>query len=97
MLPPRRTRWCSEDCSRAFSRNHFWTNARAARLDYDDHRCVVCGDPEDLQVHHRRPVDRPGGYGAGCQHHQENLETLCLFHHGERHRTGEVQLSLLAV
>lgn len=95
-LPPRASRWCSRSCRHAFRINHVWAEARAHRLLADGERCAVCGDPEDLQVHHDPPVARPGGYGHGCQHHQEKLITLCRAHHMERHREGDVQLSLLA-
>ena len=37
-----------------------------------------------LQVHHRIPV--LGRHGeTGCHHHLDGLETVCLWHHLERH------------
>lgn len=42
-LAGRRTRWCSDSCSGAWSREHSWTDARAAALKRDGHRCVRCG------------------------------------------------------
>lgn len=66
-------------------------------------RCQVCGDSEDLEVHHDPPVKPRGGYGHGCQHHQDRLTVLCVAHHIEAdaaRRSAEkgepVQLSLLA-
>jgi hypothetical protein len=50
-------------------------------------RCAVCGDTEDLEVHHDPPVERSrAGYGHGCQHHQDKLRVLCVAHHAEAHR-----------
>lgn len=42
-LEGRRRRWCSDDCSDAYSRNHAWTSARVAALARDGHRCLRCG------------------------------------------------------
>lgn len=42
-LPKRRRRWCSDDCSNAFSRNHAWSSARLAARARDENRCVRCG------------------------------------------------------
>lgn len=42
-LPKRRRRWCSDDCSNAFSRNHAWSSARLAARARDGARCVRCG------------------------------------------------------
>lgn len=41
-LEGRRRRWCSDECSDAFSRNHAWTSARAAALRRD-RVCQSCG------------------------------------------------------
>lgn len=101
LLPPRRSRWCSDACSRAWAANHVWSIARRAALYRAGERCEVCGDPEDLEVHHDPPVGRRG-YGQGCQHHQANLHVLCLLHHREaeaalRAQPGTVtQLRLVA-
>lgn len=101
--PKGRRRWCSDACSYAWRDNHYWPYARAAALDRDHGVCTTCGDPEDPEVHHLVPVRERGGYGAGCQHHQDNLVTLCHAHHVEadaarrRAAKGEAtQLSLLA-
>lgn len=42
-LSGRQQRWCSEPCSDWYGRNHFWTNARWARLEIDDFTCQRCG------------------------------------------------------
>lgn len=81
-LPGRRRRWCSDLCQASWRANHVWTVAHDAALARDGHRCVICGDPEDLEVHHLVPVGR-AGYGHGCQHHLVNLQTLCHDHHVE--------------
>lgn len=41
-LEGRRRRWCSDDCSNAYSRNHAWTSARAAAIRRDE-VCQTCG------------------------------------------------------
>jgi hypothetical protein len=84
-LPVRHRKWCSDECSRAYSRNHFWSTARPHAVRLADGRCDVCGSDEDIEVHHVRPVSPTGGYGAGCQHHQDNLLVLCALHHVEAH------------
>lgn len=68
----------------AWQENHVWSFARAAALARDEERCTICGDPEDLEVHHDPPVGKRG-YGMGCQHHQDKLHTLCVTHHLEAH------------
>lgn len=42
-LTGRRTRWCSDACSRAVGQNHDWSSARVAALRRDGNRCVRCG------------------------------------------------------
>jgi hypothetical protein len=97
-LVGRQTRWCSRACQLVYPTNHYWTDARAARIKRDGYRCVRCNwadvlgrrGPQGvlftlpldfdrsnwLEVNHRIP--RNGrGYGAGCHHHQDRLETLC--------------------
>ncbi|HVF75505.1 MAG TPA: HNH endonuclease [Acidimicrobiales bacterium] len=87
VLKGRRTRWCSDEHRTAFANNHEWTAARKAAVERDGHACTRC-DAHDrlgpdgmwigvqLQVNHIEP--RCGrGYGNGCHHHLDNLETLC--------------------
>jgi len=80
LLPPRRRRWCAIDCQRAYATNHYWSAARARAVLLADGRCDICGDDEDLQVHHVVPVAPIGG-----AHHQENLQVLCPTHHVAEH------------
>jgi 5-methylcytosine-specific restriction endonuclease McrA len=86
-LVGRQTRWCSDrtwgggsKCARlfheVFERNHDWNDARKAALKRDRNRCVKCGSTDRLEVNHIVP--REGrGYGRGCWHHLDGLETLC--------------------
>lgn len=41
-LDGRRTRWCSDDCSYAYGKNHYWTDAKRAARKRDG-ACVRCG------------------------------------------------------
>jgi len=53
-----------------------WNRQKEKRLETDNHECQCCGQTEDLEVHHIRPVrsfDNPED-----AHYQENLITLCL-------------------
>lgn len=78
-LTGRQRRWCSDHGDQWY-RTHTWTGARGAALKRDEYKCVICGDPLRLEVNHIEP--RKGkGYGNGCWHHPENLETLCHAHH----------------
>ncbi len=101
-LPPLRRRWCSTLCERAWQANHVWTAARLAALARADGRCEVCGDPEDPEVHHDPAVKERGGYGHGCQHHQDKLTVLCSPHHVEADKARRAepghatQLTLIA-
>lgn len=101
--PKGRRRWCSDECSYLWRDHHWWAYAREAALARDGWACVLCGDTEDLEVHHLVPVKASGGYGPGCQHHQGNLQTLCHAHHVEADAARRAaakgqptQLSLLA-
>jgi 5-methylcytosine-specific restriction endonuclease McrA len=84
---------CALALYRAFSEQHDWDSAREAALERDGRKCVRCGLAEELgplvrngwggttrrsslSVNHIIP--RNGcGYGRGCHHHLDNLETLC--------------------
>lgn len=70
--------------------NHVWSVAKLAALAAAEWRCAECGASDvdaELNVHHVEPVARDGhGYDDGCQHHQSNLEVLCVLHHRMRHR-----------
>lgn len=116
-LPKRRTVWCSDECSTAFSANHFWNVSSWAARRRDEQQCVICrrdplvvyeemlaqGTPRYfarryliLQVHHMTPV--LGKHGEpGCRHHLDGLETLCLFHHVERHHGANVEANQLVL
>lgn len=75
-LPKGRRSWCSRECAEAFYSQHIWGFARPAVLKRDGYACRRCGGSGDLEVNHIIP--RNGlGYGNGCHHHQDNLETLC--------------------
>jgi hypothetical protein len=53
-LPPRRKRWCKQECADDFWRNHWWSMARRAAKRRDKRRCVRCG---------HAPDKRPAGGG----------------------------------
>lgn len=78
-LPRRRRRWCSDACANAYTDaiygQHDWNLARH-KAYLRDQKCVTCGSTEKLEVNHIVPRNG-AGYGRGCHHHLENLETLC--------------------
>lgn len=73
--------WCGKRCANAYRAQHHWTLARAAAKRRDGYRCRHCGTGREnptanLEVNH--VVPRLGqGYGWGCWHHLDNLESLC--------------------
>lgn len=81
-LTGRRTRWCSDAHRSAFADNHEWTAARLAAYLRDGKGCVRCGSRDRPEVNHTVPRNG-GGYGNGCHHHLDTLETLCHSHHVE--------------
>jgi 5-methylcytosine-specific restriction endonuclease McrA len=106
-LTGRQKRWCSTKCAtwawKAFARHHDWNDARKAALKRDRRRCVRCGANErqvpvgrrgrmrsNLSVNHIVPR-RGKGYGRGCHHHLDNLETLCDWCHPETTRQQNAQ------
>ena len=77
--------------------NHHWQVAKLAALAAAEWACVECGATDadvELNVHHSVPVARDGtGYDDGCQHHQTNLEVLCVVHHRMRHRAMRAKVN----
>lgn len=78
-LPKGRSRWCSDDCSLTYYRDHIWQYARSATLRRDGHACVN-GCERDyvtaLEVDHI--VAARGAHSKhSCVHHRDNLRTLC--------------------
>lgn len=107
-LEGKRRRWCSDECSWAFTSNHMWSAASRAARKRDDNACVQCGASEtlervghgwsaglrsSLQVHHRTPV--LGAHSVfGCHHHLAGLVTLCKpCHLVEHHGSKEPPLA----
>lgn len=85
-LPGRRTAWCSNACSLAYGKNHWWPTARRAARRRDKYRCRVCerrrADGIRLEVNHI--VQALGTHAqVSCAHHLSNLETLCNHCHAE--------------
>lgn len=54
----------------AFLDSDLWQHARQAALERDNHRCVLCGSQESLQVHHT-------SYRAWWNPDGQYLMTLC--------------------
>ena len=74
-LPKYHRKWCSQDCALWYANNHSWSFVRLAALKRDG-KCVRCGSTNQLEVNHIVPRNGQG-YGPGCWHHLEGLETLC--------------------
>jgi 5-methylcytosine-specific restriction endonuclease McrA len=72
----RQTRWCSKKCNKKYAENHYWRFARKTAIKRDKKKCIKCGSKIKLEVNHIKPV-LGKGYGKGCKHHLNNLETLC--------------------
>ena len=71
-------------CAKEWRRNHQWTLAKAYALRRDGYRCVKCSagphsssNQRQVEVDHIDPLWGRGRSETGCQHHQENLQTLC--------------------
>lgn len=82
------------DCGRAYDRelsrqkrarrarnSARWQQARALAKQRDGNRCVSCGATEELQVHHIVRLE-----DGGAEFDLNNLRTLCVGCHGQRHR-----------
>lgn len=81
-----------DSCRHRFAINHWWGEASRAAIERDNWICRRCSsdlshpaqsggyDTRSLdlrpEVNHIVPRDG-AGYGNGCHHHQDNLETLC--------------------
>ena len=92
-LAPGRRRWCSDECSLAYYRDHIWQYARNAALHRDKRRCVNGCEPDyvtPLEVDH---IEAARGLHSkhACVHHLDNLRTLCVPCH--RKRTAEQRRS----
>lgn len=74
-----------------------WEKARKLVLERDEHRCVRCGHPRGLQVHHRRPRGAGGTKRPEIAYGLANLITLDAFCHEytERNRAISYQLGYL--
>lgn len=78
-LVGRRTRWCSRACSRSWRENHLWTYARRAARRRDRHTCRHCRTKvEKVEVNHITALAGVKRAEAGCLHHLDNLESLCV-------------------
>ena len=49
-----------------------WRRLRRTVLDRDNWRCVRCGFPDRLEVHHIKPL-----WKGGARFDADNCETLC--------------------
>jgi hypothetical protein len=87
----RRT-WCRDRCATKFWNNHWWPRARRAAKRRDKYRCTACGKAGKLEVNHRVPCRGRHGLVA-CDHHLDNLETLC----AACHRTHTAGLRALGI
>lgn len=77
-LKGRQTRWCSRKCSRENTRQHRWTQAKAAaKAEATWYKCKNCEMfTQKPEVNHIIPCK--GQHGKwGCHHHSDNLEVLC--------------------
>lgn len=83
-LPPRRRRWCSDECADAYFREHRFSWSRVQALKRDGYRCTACRVSQDepfarglvYEVDHIEAAN--GSHGKlSCAHHLDNLRTLC--------------------
>lgn len=64
-----------------------WRARRSTILERDEHKCLVCGDSEKLQVHHRQYhiVEATGKFKPPWDYPDALLITLCEKCHGRGH------------
>lgn len=77
-LTGRQKTWCSRQCSREYTRNHRWTNAKAhIKKEGAWYQCSHCQEfTKTIEVNHIVPCK--GKHGQwGCHHHETNLELVC--------------------
>lgn len=77
-LPPRRRRWCSDECSAAYFADHVFAHSRERARKRDNRRCANGCEPtwEGVEVDHI--VAARGAHSKhSCVHHLDNLRTLC--------------------
>ena len=89
-LPPRRGRWCSDECRDAYYADHIFAMSRW-RARQRDGGCTAPGcDVKDgvgpgVEVDHIDAAEGRHGVHA-CVHHLDNLRCLCHAHHADRTR-----------
>lgn len=77
-LRGRQKRWCSKACSQTATKEHRWTQAKAAaKKAATFYECSECKEFfREVEVNHIVPCK--GKHGQwGCWHHSSNLEVLC--------------------
>lgn len=71
-----------KDCQNWRS-SHEWLQVREEALKRDNNECQDCKQSKDLHVHHIKPVSK-----GGKKFKLDNLITLCVEHHYDRHRSS---------
>lgn len=74
--------FCSDKCRKAARSGSAWGWKRTAALHRDHYECTECGSKEHLEVHHIVAL------ALGGDHRLSNLQTLCRFHHKQKHKKG---------
>ena len=78
--------------SKRVYRDPRWEPCRRKALKRDGHRCVRCGRPGRLEVHHKKTVKAVPKLAFVLA----NLETLCRPCHFDEHRAARVPADRLA-
>jgi len=91
MLPKRRRKYCSDECSNQYFTNViaplWWSHAVAMALKRAENKCENCGSTEKLEVHHVIPLEHREERHNSEKNSQDNLIVLCrpcheIAHHG---------------